>query len=133
MIINRSVDIEDVVRSALSPYITTYCRPLPKSFSLPCILVQRVGGDDDATIDSIEVVIDSRADNEADAGETLRTAIGILKSVAKLQTTALRHITVNSTGSWGNDPVRPDLAMCSARLRVIAHQESMEVSINEHA
>lgn len=133
MIINRSVDIEDVVRSALSPYITTYCRPLPKSFDLPCILVQRVGGGDDATIDSFEVVIDSRADSEADADETLRTSVGILKLVAKLQTTALRHITVNSSGSWGNDPVRPDLAMCSARLRVIAHQESMEVSINEHA
>ena len=127
MIINRSVDIEDVVRQALAGHLTAYCRPLPKNFSLPCVLVQQVGGTDTNTIDSFEVVIDCRAEHEADAMETMRNAIGILKAVAAAQTTALRYIDVNSSGSWGNDPVRPDVAMCSARLRVTAHEEQTEV------
>lgn len=127
MNIIRSIDIEDVIRSALSSHITAYCRPLPASYSIPNILVQQVGGTDDATIDTFEVVLDSRADNEADALETMRNAIGILKKVAALQTTELRYISVNSSGSWGADPVRPDLALCSARLTVSAHQENVEV------
>ncbi len=128
MRINISIDIEDIIRRALSSHMTAYCRPLPKNFSLPSILVQKVGGSDDATIDSFEVVLDSRADTEAAADETLRKAIGILKAVAGLQTTELRHVSVNSSGSWGSDPVRPELAMCSARLTVVAHQTKVEVS-----
>lgn len=127
MIINRSIDVEDEVRQALSGYVTAYCRPLPKDFTVPSILVQQVGGTDANTIDSFEVVLDARADTDAEANETLRTAIGILKAVTANQTTALRHVSVNSSGSWGNDPVRPDLAMCSARIRVIAHEERTEV------
>ena len=122
-----SVDIEDEVRQALSPYITTYCRPLPKDFAKPCILVTKVGGNDANTIDRFLVSLDSRADTEAEADQTLRKAIGILKEIAALQTTVLRHITVNSSGSWGTDPVRPDICMCTATLEVIAHQTTMEV------
>ena len=127
MIINRSIDVEDEVRQALSGYVTAYCRPLPKDFTVPSILVQQVGGTDANTIDSFEVVLDARAETDAEANEALRNAIGILKAVAANQTTALRHVSVNSSGSWGNDPVRPDLAMCSARIRVIAHEERTEV------
>lgn len=127
MIINRSIDVEDEVRQALSGYVTAYCRPLPKDFTVPSILVQQVGGTDANTIDSFEVVLDARAETDAEANETLRNAIGILKAVIASQTTALRHVSVNSSGSWGNDPVRPDLAMCSARIRVIAHEERTEV------
>ena len=127
MIINRSIDVEDEVRQALSGHIKAYCRPLPKDFTVPSILVQQVGGTDANTIDSFEVVLDARAETDAEANETLRNAIGILKAVAANQTTALRHVSVNSSGSWGNDPVRPDLAMCSARIRVIAHEERTEV------
>lgn len=127
MIINRSIDVEDEVRQALSGYVTAYCRPLPKDFTVPSILVQQVGGTDANTIDSFEVVLDARAETDAEANETLRNAIGILKAVTANQTTALRHVSVNSSGSWGNDPVRPDLAMCSARIRVIAHEERTEV------
>ena len=123
-----SVDIEDEVRQALSPYITTYCRPLPKDFAKPCILVTKVGGNDANTIDRFLVSLDSRADTEAEADQTLRVAIGILKEIAALQTTVLRHITVNSSGSWGVDPVRPDICMCTATLEVIAHQTTMEVN-----
>lgn len=122
--INRSIDIEDEVRSALSDYMTVYCRPLPKDFEKPSILVQRVGGSDINTIDTFEVVLDSRADTEYDADLLLRDAIGVLKKVAENQTTALRYVQVNSSGSWGADPARPDLAMCSARLSIVAHQET---------
>lgn len=127
MIIQRSIDIEDIIRTALSSYLTCYCRPLPDGFTLPSILVQQVGGSDASTIDRFNVVLDSRADTEAEASEYLRTAIGILKKVAELQTTEIRHVSVNSSGSWGKDPVRPDLAMCSARIEVTAHLESTEV------
>ena len=127
MKINKSIDIEDEVRTALAPYLTAYCRPLPAEYDLPNILITQVGGTDAQTVDTFEVVLDSRAKIEAEAFDCLRTAIAILKTTAKEQTTALRYVTVNSSGSWGNDPVRPDLAMCSARLAIVAHQMSMEV------
>lgn len=127
MKINKSIDIENEVRTALAPHLTVYCKPLPAEYGLPNILVTQVGGTDSQTVDTFEVVLDSRAKIEAEAIDYLNTATAILKAVAKEQTTALRYITVNSSGSWGNDPVRPDLAMCSARLAIVAHQMSMEV------
>lgn len=127
MIINKSIDIEEEIRSALSEYQTAYCRPLPAEYTLPHILITQVGGQTVQTIDTFYVVLDSRAETEAAALDYLNTAIGILEQVAKEQTTAIRHVTVNSSGSWGNDPVRPDLAMCSARLDVVAHQTIKEI------
>ena len=85
----------------------------------------QVGGSDENKVDTFEVVLDSRADTEAVALEYLRNAVGILKAVTKKQSTAIRHVTVNSSGSWGADPVRPDLAMCSARLAIVAHLENV--------
>ena len=61
-----------------------------------------------------------------EALDYLNQATALLKAIAKEQTTAMRHVTVNSIGSWGRDPVRPDLAMCSARLEIVAHQREME-------
>ena len=127
MTINKSIDVENEVRTALTDYQTVYCRPLPAEYNLPHILVTQVGGTDYQTVDTFEVVLDSRAETEAEALDYLNTAIAILKQVAREQTTALRYVTVNSSGSWGNDPVRPDVAMCSARLSIVAHQQSMEV------
>lgn len=127
MVINKSVDIEDVIRAALTPYMTAYCRPLPADYSLPNILITQVGGTDSQKIDTFAVVLDSRAESEADAIGYLNRAIGIVRQVAKEQTTAMRYVTVNSSGSWGHDPVRPDLAMCSARIEVVAHQITEEV------
>lgn len=127
MIITKSIDIEEEVRKALSDHLTAYCRPLPAEYVLPNILITQVGGQTAQTIDTFYVVLDSRAETEAAALDYLNTAIGILKQVAKEQTTAIRHVTVNSSGSWGNDPVRPDLAMCSARLDVVAHQTIKEI------
>ena len=127
MRITIPIDVEDEVRKALSPYITTYCRPLPKDFKKPSILVTKVGGVETDTIYQHRVSIDARALTEAEADETLRIAIGILKETAALQTTPLSHITVNSSGSWGADPVRPDICMCSATLEVVAHGKNVEV------
>ena len=127
MIIHKSIDIEDEIRTALEGYLTAYCRPLPADYSLPHILITQVGGADLNRIDTFEVVLDSRAESEAAAIDYLHTATAILDTVAKEQTTALRHITVNSSGSWGQDPVRPDLAMCSARIEVVAHKNNTEV------
>jgi hypothetical protein len=131
MIINKSIDVENEVRIALSPYITTYCRPLPAEYDIPHILVTQVGGRISDKIDTFSVVLDSRAETDAEAKETLNEAVGILAQVAREQTAALRHVTLNSSGSWGNDPVRPDLSMCSARLEIVAHQTTMEVTENE--
>ena len=126
--IKRSVDIEDEVRIALKDHLTAYCRPLPANFSLPCILITQVGGtDQDGQIDTFEVTLDARADNAADANETLRNAIGVLRKAAGDQTTAIRFVEVNSSGSWGSDPARPDLAMYSARIRVVAHLETKSI------
>ena len=127
MIINKSIDIEEEIRTALAPYLTAYCRPLPKDYALPNILVTQVGGTVSDNIDAFSVVLDSRAASEAEALDTLNKAIGILKQVAKEQITAMRHVTINTSGSWGNDPVRPDLSMCSARIDVVAHQITEEV------
>lgn len=123
MEIQRSIDIEDVVREVLAEHLTAYCRPLPENYTLPCILVSQVGGSDVNQVDTFEVVLDSRADIEATALLTLRNAVGILRQAAKTQNTPINNINVNSSGSWGSDPVRPDLAMCSARIRVTAHLE----------
>jgi len=127
MIINKSIDIEEEVRKALISYLTAYCRPLPAEYTLPNILITQVGGGTSQTIDAFSVVLDSRAETEAAALDYLNTATAILTAVAKEQTTDIRHVVVNSSGSWGVDPVRPDLAMCSARVEVVAHQKTMEV------
>lgn len=116
-----SNDIEFEVQQALSEYFTIYCRPLPEDYSLPNLLVTQVGGNDNNTIDFYEVVIDSRAETDGEANEYLRKAIGTLKAIAKQQNTVIRLVRVNTSGSWGNDPVRPDLSMCSARLEIWAH------------
>ena len=127
MNIHKSIDIEEEVRTALEPHQTAYCRPLPADYSLPNILITQVGGTETDRIDTFEVVLDSRAETEAEALSYLNMAKAILIQTAKEQTTALRHVVVNTSGSWGADPVRPDLAMCSARLSVTAHQTITEV------
>ena len=129
--IRRSVDIENEVRKALKDYLSVYCRPLPAAFDLPCILVSQVGGtDENGQIDTFDITLDARAKDAADANETLRNAIGILRTAAGNQSTAIRYVSVNSSGSWGNDPVRPDLSMYSARLRIVTHLENKTIGGN---
>lgn len=128
MNINISIDIEDEVRKALSPFFQIYCRPLPENLKTPSITVTQVGGSDTHQIDTFEVTLDSRAKVEGEALELLRKAIGTLRKVAEEQTTAIRYVSVNSSGSWGSDPTRPDLAMCSARLQIVAHLDTATIT-----
>lgn len=127
MQIERSIDVEEEIRAALADYMTAYVRPLPADFTVPSILITAVGGSETNTIDSFEVTLDSRAENEEDASLNLRNAVGIIKKIAESQETALRYVNVNNLHSWGKDPVRQELAMCSARLRVVTHLETVEV------
>ena len=126
--INKSIDIEDAIRSALDPYMKVYCRPLPEDFDVPCILVNQVGGNTDSTntgkgkIDTFTVVLDARANIEADAVEYLNNAVAILE---KTKQSGFSYVAVKSLYSWETDPVRPDLAMCSATLRVTAHRKNI--------
>ena len=124
MDILRSIDIEDTVRKALLPYMACYCQPMPSNYDLPNVVVRQVGGSTADKIDTFTVTLDARASTEAEASETLRSAVGILMKTATDQTTAIRFVFVNSSGSWGSDPVRPDLAMYSATLQITAHQET---------
>lgn len=128
MQIERSIDIEDEVRQALAPYFTIYCRPLPENFEIPSLLVTLTGGADDNSIDNFNVTIDSRAKNEAEALDLLLDATATLKQVAKAQTSQLRFVSVNSCGSWGVDPVRPELAMASALLTVYTHKVTKTIN-----
>lgn len=134
MVIKQSIDIEDTIRSILTTAgLTAYCRPLPANFTTPSILITATGGtveeswSSEGKIDSFTVVLDSRADSEASALALLRSAIGILKASVAAQTTAVRSVTVNTQYSWGLDPVRPDLAMCSANITARAHTETITI------
>ena len=127
MQIQTSVDIEYEVQKILAAYMTAYCRPLPADFTMPCVLITKVGGSDRDTIDTTEIVIDSRAPRESQAVALFNNAVGILRKIAKESTTPVRHVSVTSSGSWGVDPVRPDVAMCSARLSVTAHLETTTI------
>ena len=61
MQIERSIDIEDEVRIALSPYFNIYCRPLPENFELPSLLVTQTGGYDENRIDNFSITIDKNS------------------------------------------------------------------------
>ena len=130
MTIYRSIDIEDAARRALSDHMTVYCAPLPANYDLPHILVQAAGGGTDTTasgrptIDMFTVTLDARAETEAQAMEYIRTAAAILEST---RSDGISYARVNSLYSWGVDPVRPDLAMCSAAMVITAHREKVTI------
>lgn len=124
----RPCDIEDEIRVALKDYVTAYVRPLPEKFKVPSILIRTVGGDSENTIDTFRVVLDSRAKTDAEASELIRMALGILEAQTAAQVGALRNVTVNSMASWGSDPVRPDLSLCTLTVLVTAHRESLNLS-----
>jgi hypothetical protein len=123
MNILKSVDIEEEIRSALAEYVTTYVRPLPENFTTPSILVELMGGTTENEIDSFLVRLSSRAKENADALELLSVALGILEQKTKEQTGNLRFSVEQNLMSWGNDPVRPDLCLCSATVTVLAHKQ----------
>ena len=130
MKILKPVDIEDEIRLALTDYLTTYVRPLPASYSLPNVLITASGGQSSDTIDTFTVTIDARAETDAEAFDTLSTALGALEAQANNQVGALRHVTINSLARWGADPVRPDLKLCTATVLVTVHRQACEIQKN---
>ena len=126
MIINRQIDIEDEIRLALIDHFEAYCRPLPENYGLPNVLVEQTGGNTSNTIDSFQVKLSVRARTDEEALETMRNVIGVLEYQTEHQFGALRHISVNSLASWGSDPARPDLKLCTMTAIVIAHRETIE-------
>lgn len=127
MNILRPTDIEEATRLALSEYLTTYVRPLPAAYTLPCLLISVTGGTSNNTIDTFTVSIDARAETDADALDTLEKALGVLEEQAKSQVGAIRNVTINSLARWGVDPVRPDLKLCTATVLMTAHREASEI------
>lgn len=127
MNILRPVDIEDECRKALTDYLTAYVRPLPETYDLPNVLISCTGGESGNTIDRFTVVLDARAETDAEALELRNTAIGLLEKQAQNQVGALRNVEINSLGSWGSDPVRPDLKLATATVIVTAHREHFTI------
>ena len=127
MNINRQIDIENEIRLALIDHFETYCRPLPERYGLPNVLVEQTGGTTLNTIDAFQVKLSVRARTDEEAMNTLRDVIGVLEYQADHQFGALRHISVNSLASWGSDPTRPDLRLCTMTAIVTAHREKIEI------
>lgn len=124
MNILKPEDIEEQIRLALVEYMTAYVRPLPAQYSLPNILISATGGSSKDTIDTFTVVLDARAESDAEAYDTLATALGVLGTQAQEQHGALRNVTVNSLARWGVDLARPDLKLCTATVIVTAHRKA---------
>ena len=127
MNILRPADIEEEVRLALADYFTVYVRPLPANFSVPSLLITAAGGNTRSTIDTFTVTVAARAETDADASDTLRTALGVLEEKGQQQAGALRNVTINSLASWGSDPARPDLKLCTATVLVTTHRELFNI------
>lgn len=127
MNILKQVDIENEVRLALTDYFEAYCRPLPENYGLPCVLIEQTGGSSGNTIDTFQVKLSVRAETEADANECMREVLGVLEVRCEEQFGALRHMSLNSLASWGNDPVRPDLKLCTALVLVTTHREPFTI------
>ena len=127
MNILKSVDIEEEIRVAIKDYVKTYVRPLPEGFKTPSVLVELMGGTSDNTIDSFLVRLSARAKSDAEALDTLRTALGVLDAQTKSQAGELRFSVENNLMSWGNDAVRPDLCLATATVSVVAHKQIVEI------
>jgi len=127
MVINKSIDIEDEIRKAIGDVVQTYVRPLPENFVTPSILIELIGGTSENLIDTFTIRLSSRAEEDSDALDLLRTALGVLEYKAKNQFGFLRFSTEQNLMNWGNDPVRPDLCLCQATVLVVAHKERVEI------
>ena len=127
MKILRPVDIENEIRKALDDYTIAYVRPLPDNFVTPCTLIVCAGGSSENTVDKFIVTLQTRAETDAEALELMNTTIGILESQAQSQVGALRFVQLNSLASWGSDPVRTDLKLCTATVIVTAHRDNITI------
>jgi len=124
MNILRSIDVEEEIRLALKDYFTVYVRPLPENFETPSVLIELMGGTSFNTIDTFTVRFSARAKEDADALELLQTLLGVLKYQTEHQVGKLRFSAEQNLTSWGSDPIRPDLKLCTASVQVVAHKES---------
>lgn len=124
--IKRSVDIEDVVRAALAEHLTAYCNPLPATYSLPFVRVSGAGGSTRDTIDSFLVALEGYAENEAEACEITRNAVGILRHAAENGST-IRYVEENTHAQLFDDPIRPDLSRYRTTVVVVAHIEQVTI------
>ena len=127
MNILRPVDIEEQARLALKDYFTTYVRPLPANYTLPCLLITATGGTSNNEVDTFTLTLDARAETDAEAYELITTALGALEKQGQNQFGALRNVILNSLARWGSDPVRPDLKLCTATVLVTCHREAYEI------
>ena len=127
MNILRPIDIEEQARLALKDYFTTYVRPLPANYTLPCLLITATGGTSNNEVDTFTLTLDARAETDAEAYELITTALGALEKQGKNQFGALRNVILNSLARWGSDPVRPDLKLCTATVLVTCHREAYEI------
>lgn len=127
MNILKPVDIEDEIRLALTDYVTAYVRPLPENFETPSVLIVASGGSSSDTIDTFTVTLQTRAETDAEASDLMSDTIGILEEQTKNQIGALRNVSLNSLASWGSDPVRPDLKLCTATVLVTAHRKQKTI------
>lgn len=127
MNIEVSIDVEDEVRLALKDYVTVCVRPLPEDFLTPCVLVEQMGGTSSNTIDNFVIRLGARAATDAEALQLLRVALGVLEAQTKAQFGKLRYSITNSLASWGSDPVRPDLKLCTATVQAYAHKEPLTI------
>ena len=127
MNILRPVDIEEQARLALKDYFTTYVRPLPANYTLPCLLITATGGTSNNEVDTFTLTLDARAETDAEAYELITTALGAIEKQGQNQFGALRNVILNSLARWGSDPVRPDLKLCTATVLVTCHREAYEI------
>lgn len=122
------IDIEDECRLALKPYFPNVdAGDLPIDLKTPHLRVRMTGGGTANSIDSFNVTIDSRALTDVEALDQIRKAQGVLEKQCEMQFGALRYININSLASWGSDPVRPDLKLCTLTATITAHRESLEI------
>lgn len=127
MKILRSIDVEEETRLALKDFFQVYVRPLPENFITPSVLIELMGGTSENTIDTFLVRFSARASTDAEALDLLRTLLGVLKYQTENQVGKLRFSEEQSLISWGNDPIRQDLKLCTATVNVIAHKESFDI------
>lgn len=128
MTILVSVDIEKEVVAALKDKFNVCLRPLPETYNTPITLVEILGGTSDKTIDTFTVRLSTRAKTNGDALNTLQQILGYLDYQTKNQVGKLSFSTEQNLTSWGNDPIRPDLCLCTATVQVIAHKESFTIN-----
>ena len=128
MNILKPVDIENEVRLALKDYFEAYCRPLPENYGLPNVLIEQTGGSTENKIDTFLVRLSVRAKTDAESNDVMRTVLGVLQTRSEEQFGALRHMSLNSQASWGTDPVRPDLKLCTALVLLTVHRETVIIT-----